>query len=798
MAIVGVNFYNGPVKLNDTLIVPGADFIIPGLASDTDYPITATNVDEAGNESTPSVVFPASTLQYIPPGAESPVSGPDATMIDSIVVEAMGRSKAPGLALSLTGPRGYYRKPYGLVAAGGRAVTLDDHFRIASGTKSFTATAILMAVDRGELSLDDKLSDFVSGVPNGNLITVKNMMMMRSGVYDYQTNIGFLIAFSVFPTMAYTDEALLLYIQGNAGTFAPGTSYGYTNSNYVLLGLILKAVTGRTPRDIITDDILVPLGLTETKWPTDAVMPLPAGGATNWNPSFFSSAGALTSTVGDMLKWAGELREGTLVSPAMKALRESTFMPVDSGGLPAPLPSTYGYGLGMISTGTWLGHDGTLPGWDCYFGFDTVSGATFVAAENMQTATPDVLSPYSRIFSRIADYLYPGSMAEQDYVGQTVRPTSAVVTVTGGVPFIRVDSPGTVAPTRALVTVTGGIPTVSRTDNKFVTPTGAVVTIIGGTPGASPNVVRPSPATVTVTGGTPTVTVNSFTPFSEENLNRVDRPVPAGATGVWVTLNGGGGGGGSGRRGVASTVRGGGAGGGGGSRIERVFVPVSDLGPTYSVNWGRGGAGGTGGAAATSTAAANGTGGSGGSRSWFQSNSLAINLSAGGGGGGGGGSSTAGGGGGGGGGTGTVTGNGGNGAPLTTTGVPSAVGWAGTNGGTYNTATPNNTSGGAAGGGAGGGYTSGNVAVSPRDGGSTTAASGGARGADSGSGTDGADQAAGVPGPGGGGSGNTGNKTAGHGGLYGGGGAGGGTMGTVSGQNLPGNGADGYVLVEWV
>jgi CubicO group peptidase (beta-lactamase class C family) len=770
MAIVGVNFYlgDGPgrVKLNDSLILPGDEFVIPGLVSDTDFPIYGTNVDGAGNESDPSIVLPASTLQYVPPGADSPVSSTDATMIDTIVAEEMALSKAPGVSLTLAGPRGKYSKAYGKISATGRALTTDDRFRIASSTKSFTSTAVLMAVERGDLSLDDTLDQFVPNVPRGDQITLRHMMMMRSGIYDYQTNIGFLIAFTLMPTMTFTDEAILLYVQGNPSQFVPGTAYQYTNSNYVLLGMVLKAVTGRPVKQIIAEDILAPLGLVETRWPGNSVLPPPAGGVTNWDPSFFSAAGALASTVGDMLKWAAELRDSTLLGPEMNGLRRDLFVGYPSGAV-APMPSKFGYGLGMESTGTWLGHNGTLPGWDCQLAFDTVSGALIAVAENMQTVTPYVLSAYTRIFARIADYLYPGSMAEQNYTGTTIAPPAGVMSLVGGRPVVSVTVEGAIVPPSGVMTLTGGTPVVKVVHNKLIQPPSGVMTLTGGIPGSNPIIIQPPPGVMTLTGGTPVVTLNSFTPFNEENFNRINRAVPAGTTGCYVTLLGGGGGGGSGRRGSSSSSRPGGKGGGGAAKVMRTFIPVASLGPTYSLTCGAAGVGG----AVTAGASSNGNPGTDGGLSQFASGSITMTA------------------GGGVGGQGGAVGN--TAAPGGTASVSgiSASTANGTAGGAGTTSWgADNTAGAAAGGGAGSGYNaSGNPGVGGVGGDTTTGSTSSAAGAP------GPDQAPGDPGPGGGG----GNSTipGGDGGDWGGGGAGGGAQSTTS---YGGDGGSGYCLVEWV
>ncbi|AIM50148.1 hypothetical protein PBI_BUZZLYSEYEAR_26 [Mycobacterium phage BuzzLyseyear] len=226
----------------------------------------------------------------------------------------------------------------------------------------------------------------------------------------------------------------------------------------------------------------------------------------------------------------------------------------------------------------------------------------------------------------------------------------------------------------------------------------------------------------------------TFTPFTLENVNLTDEPVPAGASGCWVTLIGGGGSGGTGRRIGAGNNRSGGGGGGGGAKVSRVWVPVSSMGSTYTVVRGLGGAAVT----DVGSTSANGKPGNAGGSSLFSSGS--VQLTAGGGGAGGGGGST--------------SGSAGSGGTASAIGVSATVANGSAGGaGDYNAAGGagvNNTSGGAAGGGGGGGG-DGSTTYNGGRGGNVSSDNGGAGGTTSAYPRSGPDQAAGQPGPGGGG-----------------------------------------------
>lgn len=428
MTVRGYNLYRAGTndRLNTALIdVDALPFTVSGMASATELRVEATAVDDGGLESPRSAPFLATTTSYSP---GDPMAPADKAAIDAIVAASMAESKQPGIALAVKGPRGDYMKAYGSTAGSSpRPLTVDDHFRIASTTKTFTSTAVMMAVQRGDISLDDKLSQFVPGITNGNQITLRHMLMMRSGIADWNSQLGALIYLSLFPTGAWNEETTLLYIKSGSPLWAPGGGYAYSNSNFVLLGLVLKAVTGRYIRDIIHQDIITPLGLTETAWQVNAsgqgVSPTtaPAANSIAWNPDFLGASGGMTSTVGDLIKWAEALRDHTLLNESTHNMwhdTENSFY-----GYAAPFregtPAKFGYGMGLESTGTWIGHNGSWLGYGGQTAYDTVTGATISVLENIQTTTgngPVPLAAYTTIFRRVAAYLYPESMAQPNYL----------------------------------------------------------------------------------------------------------------------------------------------------------------------------------------------------------------------------------------------------------------------------------------------------------------------------------------------------------------------------------------------
>jgi CubicO group peptidase (beta-lactamase class C family) len=378
------------------------------------------------------------------PGALSPT---DAAAVDAIVAAEMAATKTPGVVVAIISPKGYYTKGFGVAGSGHTgALSPNDHFRIGSVTKTFTATGIFRLIDAGLLHLSDTLDMFITGVPSGNNITIQMMLMMRSGVFDYLADSTTRIQFALSPTTAITAAQILTIIKSNPSQFTPGTQYAYTDSNYVLLGLILAQLdpTQRTGPNILTQDMIIPLGLTQTSYPTDTGLPTPYsegygtgifGGvvdATALDAELFGMSGALISTIGDLIKWGKELRDGTLISPTMQNLRMTTFNPVPYGG--AGRPATFGYGLGFIQLGSWFGHDGSVPGFECCVMFEPITGSVIAVMGNFQT---NGLEAFATIWYNIANYLYPGSALTPGFMqNRVLTPAPAALTITGGTPVI--------------------------------------------------------------------------------------------------------------------------------------------------------------------------------------------------------------------------------------------------------------------------------------------------------------------------------------------------------------------------
>ena len=258
--------------------------------------------------------------------------------------------------------------------------------RIGSETKTFTATAVLELVDDHKVGLDDPISQYVSGVPDGNHITLRQLAAMRSGLFPYTSDPDFINALQADPLKPYTPEQLLAFGFKHPNVFPPGTATQYSNTNYILLGLVVEKVSHMSLADFLRKRVIDPSGLGHTLFPFGAEFPKPhAHGytnqtptgqitdATDWNTSWAWAAGAMISDLRDLKHWARDVATGTLLTPETQAER-TTF-------LPTPIPSL-SYGLGLFNVNGWIGHDGSIPGYQSLTVYLPKQHATLVVLVN--------------------------------------------------------------------------------------------------------------------------------------------------------------------------------------------------------------------------------------------------------------------------------------------------------------------------------------------------------------------------------------------------------------------------------
>ncbi|MFG2878885.1 serine hydrolase domain-containing protein [Streptomyces sp. NPDC048337] len=341
-----------------------------------------------------------------------------AAQLDAAVQQVLREARVPGVTVGLWAPdKGSYVKTFGVAdKATGAPMRTDFHIRIGSETKTFTVTALLRLVDQGRIGLDDPIGKYVTGVPNGDRITLRQLAGMRSGLFNYSEDEDFTKALFAHPTKPFTPQQLLDYSFKHPVRFAPDAQWEYSNTNLVLLGLVVEKITGRPLHEVIEQDVLKPAGLRQTLFPTGAEFPAPhaqgyteqtASGkienATDWNPSWAWAAVAMISDLQDLRSWARTLATGTLLTPATQAERLKT----TSIGIPGA-----GYGLGIFNVQGWIGHNGSLPGYETLTVYLPQAQATMVVLLNTDVLSegqePSAL--FGKAITSIVtpDHIYPG------------------------------------------------------------------------------------------------------------------------------------------------------------------------------------------------------------------------------------------------------------------------------------------------------------------------------------------------------------------------------------------------------
>ncbi|MFD3682641.1 serine hydrolase domain-containing protein [Streptomyces sp. NPDC058613] len=290
--------------------------------------------------------------------------------LDAAIGGAMKRDRIPGAIVGVWLPgRGEYVKAFGTAdTRSGIPMKSDLYMRIGSVTKTFTVTAVLQLVDQGRVALDDPISKYVAGVPGGGKITLRQLAGMRSGLFNYTEDERFLAALRADPHREFTPRQLLGHAFAHPANFAPGAKWEYSNTNTILLGLLLEEMSGQPLDGYLRHHVFDPLKLTDTSLPSGTDFPEPhaegytgfspngaVANATDWNPSWAWAAGSAVSTLDDLHAWVPALVGGRLLTPATQAQRMRT-EPVGVPGI--------SYGLGIADVNGWLGHNGELPGYE--------------------------------------------------------------------------------------------------------------------------------------------------------------------------------------------------------------------------------------------------------------------------------------------------------------------------------------------------------------------------------------------------------------------------------------------------
>ncbi|HFU7057398.1 TPA: serine hydrolase domain-containing protein [Bacillus cereus] len=285
----------------------------------------------------------------------------------------------------------------------------DFRFRIGSVTKTFTATVLLQLAEENRLNLDDSIKKWLPGVIQGNgyddkQITIRQLLNHTSGIAEYTKSKGFNL---MDTKKSYRAEELVKMGISMPPDFAPGKSWSYSNTGYVLLGILIETVTGNSYAEEIENRIIEPLELSNTFLPgNSSVIPgtkhacgyIQLDGAsepkdvTYYNPSMGSSAGDMISTADDLNKFFSYLLGGKLLKE-QQLKQMLTTVPTGEAALGR-------YGLGIYETklpngvSIW-GHGGSIPGFVTFAG--GTLGGKHTLAVNLNSLNADSPDPFKNI-----------------------------------------------------------------------------------------------------------------------------------------------------------------------------------------------------------------------------------------------------------------------------------------------------------------------------------------------------------------------------------------------------------------
>jgi D-alanyl-D-alanine carboxypeptidase len=363
-------------------------------------------------------------------------------------VEATGKGlMLPGAMVLLRTQQGEFVCGYGATELGGTTPPrADTHFRIASNTKTMTAAVIIVMAQEGKLRFDDPVSKYVAGVPNGDNITINELLKMRSGLFNYTSAPELAESLDRDPARVWTTEELLTIAFKHPPIFAPGRRYDYNNTNYALLGLIAEKVAGAPLARLFQDRLFGPLGMKDTllpagtsntipapyahgylygsssyalsdkPYPSDLVAAARAGTLkpnddTEQNPSYALASGGVISTAEDLATWMRALVGGNILNADYQRQWLASLEPEDPS---KPLGQKYGYGITQMTFGPnrLYFHGGEMPGYNSFMGYDPINDVTLVVWTNL-TISLDGKPTANAIMLKVLDRIYTVSPLQQ-------------------------------------------------------------------------------------------------------------------------------------------------------------------------------------------------------------------------------------------------------------------------------------------------------------------------------------------------------------------------------------------------
>ena len=360
------------------------------LACATVVPASCGGAASSGSGASPS---------SSPTAAAAPAVS-DVARLERSIAATMKKMDCPGIVFAVSAPG----KSDVVIAKGvgdlstGAPISTADLFRIGSITKTFTSTVLLQLAAEGKVSLDDPLSKYEPGFPNGRHITVRMLLNHRSGIFSYTGDKGFVRAIETDPLRSWTPDELVAIGTAHEPYFPPGAAFDYSNTAYILAGKVIEQVSGNSYAEEIQTRVIDKLGLKHTFLPDgpdapgglahgytydlgDGLQDITRQSIDSWG----WSAGGLISDLADLRTCAVAFGTGSLLTPEMKKeFFTRTPMPTKPGTPPSAFS---GLGIGMVHG--WVGNTGGTYGYTTWMWYVPRTKATVIVFFNeTSTFTP--------------------------------------------------------------------------------------------------------------------------------------------------------------------------------------------------------------------------------------------------------------------------------------------------------------------------------------------------------------------------------------------------------------------------
>jgi D-alanyl-D-alanine carboxypeptidase len=338
---------------------------------------------------------------------------PTRAALSNALDKALADVNTPGVIVGVRVGKQTWTATRGVTDTTSKApVKLDEYTRIGSITKTFTGTLIMQLVDEGKLKLDDTIDRWFPDLPDAKQITVRMLGNMASGINSYTADAAFRAKYFADPQSAWTPEELIAAGVAAPRRFAPGDGFFYSNTNFVMLGMIIEQITNQPYVQALQQRILDPLKLRATSFPDATTLPSPSWhgytdqvtvngqlvDTTTWSPTAAAMAGQMQSNLADVMKWAKAVGTGATLTKKGQADRLQ--------GNPKSKAGVREYAFAIGKDNGWLAHDGDFPGFNSQLAYFPAGDVTIIVLANSDAETA-AGTPAPVIFKALASVVTP-------------------------------------------------------------------------------------------------------------------------------------------------------------------------------------------------------------------------------------------------------------------------------------------------------------------------------------------------------------------------------------------------------